>query len=269
VTTSYTYDAYGNATSSTAGDTNPVRYTGRESGPGLPDGLQGNRSRYYSPRLHRFISQDPLRFGGGDTNLYAYAAGDPVDFTDPFGETILAGCLIGAAIDVGIGLMSAGRKYTLEDLGRDALQGCVTGAIFSMVPLAIGALGTLRTGGRVAAGVAAADAGAAAARSGGYIERLVIGRTKDLTASGALRPGEYTLLPKLSPNLGCPKANWTRNSSVLRDQLRKGVKRIRDASPGDTRGQFLNAERNVLRNRGWTHNEWSGEWLAPGTAPTP
>jgi hypothetical protein len=27
---------------------------------------------------------------------------------------------------------------------------------------------------------------------------------------------------------------------------------IRDASIGDTEGQFLNAERNLLRDRGWT-----------------
>jgi uncharacterized protein RhaS with RHS repeats len=35
--------------------------------------------------LQRFISEDPLAFGGGDTNFYAYAANDPVLNTDPTG----------------------------------------------------------------------------------------------------------------------------------------------------------------------------------------
>jgi hypothetical protein len=43
------------------------------------------RARYYAPYLMRFISPDPLGFGGGDTNLYRYVGNDPVDFTDPSG----------------------------------------------------------------------------------------------------------------------------------------------------------------------------------------
>ena len=35
--------------------------------------------------LGRFINEDSLGFLGGDENLYAYAAEDPVDFSDPSG----------------------------------------------------------------------------------------------------------------------------------------------------------------------------------------
>jgi hypothetical protein len=75
----------------------------------------------------------------------------------------------------------------------------------------------------------------------------VIGRVKDLQKLG---PGEKSLLDRL-PDLGSPKANWKQNSGVLRQEMNRGLP-IRDASVGDTGGQFLNAERNLLRDRGWT-----------------
>jgi hypothetical protein len=78
-------------------------------------------------------------------------------------------------------------------------------------------------------------------------EVTVIGRVKDLQKLG---PGEKSLLDRL-PDLGSPKANWQQNSGVLRQEMNRGLP-IRDASVGDTGGQFLNAERNLLRDRGWT-----------------
>lgn len=35
--------------------------------------------------MGRFISEDPLGFGGGDVNLFAYARNDPINKIDPFG----------------------------------------------------------------------------------------------------------------------------------------------------------------------------------------
>jgi hypothetical protein len=83
---------------------------------------------------------------------------------------------------------------------------------------------------------------AQAANTGG----TVIGRVKDLQKLGA---GEKSLLDQL-PDLGSPKANWHQNSGVLRQEMNRGLP-IRDASVGDTGGQFLNAERNLLQDRGW------------------
>ncbi len=77
--------------------------------------------------------------------------------------------------------------------------------------------------------------GAVAARG----TTTVIGRTKDLQN---LAKGERSLLDRLTPDLGGVKANWARNSGVLREEMRRGLP-IRDASPGDTAGPFLNAER--------------------------
>ena len=43
------------------------------------------RARYYDPSIGRFISEDPLEFGGGDVNLYAYVGNSPVSYIDPSG----------------------------------------------------------------------------------------------------------------------------------------------------------------------------------------
>ncbi|MFD0635741.1 hypothetical protein ACFQ9X_33505 [Catenulispora yoronensis] len=48
LTASFTYSPFGDVTAPT-GDTNPIRYTGLLSGPALPNGLQNNRDRFYSP----------------------------------------------------------------------------------------------------------------------------------------------------------------------------------------------------------------------------
>ncbi len=81
VQTQYTYDPFGNTTSTGAISANPIQYAGREND---STGLYFLRARYLSPGLGRFISEDPQGFGGG-VNVYAYAGNDPIDFTDPFG----------------------------------------------------------------------------------------------------------------------------------------------------------------------------------------
>ena len=43
------------------------------------------RARYYDPQIGRFISEDPIGFGGGGTNLYAYVGNDPVNKIDLMG----------------------------------------------------------------------------------------------------------------------------------------------------------------------------------------
>lgn len=82
VQTSYTYEPFGAATRTGQTDDNPTQYTGREND---GTGLLYYRARYYSPAMHRFISEDPARYDGGGPNFYSYVAGDPVNLTDPSG----------------------------------------------------------------------------------------------------------------------------------------------------------------------------------------
>ncbi|HZE69209.1 MAG TPA: RHS repeat-associated core domain-containing protein [Pyrinomonadaceae bacterium] len=135
VQTLYTYDAFGNTTSTGAPSSNTSQYTGREND---SSGLYYYRARYYSPTLQRFISEDPIGFAGGDVNLYAYVGNNPTSFSDPLGTNpFIAGagaaCLEGALINVGMDALFdtlAGRKITLSGIGRSALMGCATGLLF-------------------------------------------------------------------------------------------------------------------------------------------
>lgn len=90
VRTRYSYDAFGNTTMTGVPSTNPFQYTGREND---GNGLYYLRARYYSPQFQRFLSEDPIRFYGGDINLYAYALNSPATFNDPSG--LCPPCLAG------------------------------------------------------------------------------------------------------------------------------------------------------------------------------
>jgi hypothetical protein len=42
------------------------------------------RNRYYDPATGKFTQEDPIGLAGG-LNLYGFAGGDPINFSDPFG----------------------------------------------------------------------------------------------------------------------------------------------------------------------------------------
>jgi RHS repeat-associated protein len=82
VTTEYTYEPFGGISVTGAASSNDLQYTGREHD---GTGLYYYRARYYHPQFQRFISEDPIGFGGGDVNLYAYVGNSPIDLYDPLG----------------------------------------------------------------------------------------------------------------------------------------------------------------------------------------
>jgi len=82
VQTQYTYEPFGAVTPTGPTSGNPFQYTGREHD---GTGLYSYRARYYSPRLHRFLGEDPHRFSTGDMNFYSYTANNPVNLVDPLG----------------------------------------------------------------------------------------------------------------------------------------------------------------------------------------
>jgi RHS repeat-associated protein len=136
VTTTYTYGPFG-ATTINGASTNPVQFTGREN-----DGhdLYYYRARYYQPSHGRFLSEDPLGFGGGDPNFYAYVFNNPINYSDPSGEIIpplLLLCLRGAgqsiAQDIGASVIS-GRKIQI-DWGEAGIS-CLTGGLNKVAKVA-------------------------------------------------------------------------------------------------------------------------------------
>ena len=58
------------------------------------------RARQYDPATGRFTQEDPIGLAGG-MNLYGFAAGDPVNFSDPFGLCAWTECIAQALADWG------------------------------------------------------------------------------------------------------------------------------------------------------------------------
>lgn len=82
LTNSYTYDSFGIQTNTAGAFFNPFRYTGREWD--SETGLYYYRARYYDPSRGRFLSEDPIGWGGGQ-NPYSYVGNRPMAFVDPEG----------------------------------------------------------------------------------------------------------------------------------------------------------------------------------------
>ncbi len=83
VDTIYSYEPFGESSEAGEPSDNPFQFTGRDDD---GTGLMYYRARYYSPALARFISADPAGFEGSGPNLYWYAYGNPLSYTDPSGE---------------------------------------------------------------------------------------------------------------------------------------------------------------------------------------
>ena len=117
------YDAFGNLTTSTDPSLSlRVSYAGYQYDGAT--GLYYDRARFYDPRTGRFISQDPLSFQGGDSNVSRYADNSPVNATDPTGEIIPVLIIGGVALVTGLvayyKLNQAADQYNAasEALGR-------------------------------------------------------------------------------------------------------------------------------------------------------
>jgi len=77
------YDEFGNVINDTNPGFQPFGFAG-----GLYD--QDTKfvrfgARDYNPAIGRWTAKDPVRFAGGDTNLYGYVLDDPVNLVDPAG----------------------------------------------------------------------------------------------------------------------------------------------------------------------------------------
>jgi RHS repeat-associated protein len=70
-------------------------------------------ARDYDAETGRWTAKDPIGFSGGDTNLYGYVLGDPVNFVDPTGKIIW--------------IALAGSLVTAEGLANAALLGAAIG----------------------------------------------------------------------------------------------------------------------------------------------
>lgn len=108
----YTYDSYGNTTTS-ATVVNPFRYTAREFD--QETGIYYYRMRYYDWNSGRFVSEDPSAFDLKWPNLYLYVKNRPTGLIDPFG---LSPQVLGPFICTWCGEFSAGAAWMWEGYWR-------------------------------------------------------------------------------------------------------------------------------------------------------
>jgi RHS repeat-associated protein len=108
------------------------------------------RNRYYDPTQGRFTQEDPVGLAGG-LNAYGFAAGDPINYSDPFGlcphdlqpgtrdailcswieaTLVAAGTDIGASIGGGAGLLTGPGAVVASPAG--ALVGAGVGATLGL-----------------------------------------------------------------------------------------------------------------------------------------
>jgi RHS repeat-associated protein len=83
-------------------------------------GLLYRRNRYYNPQTGRFTQEDPIGLAGG-LNLYGFAGGNPVTYSDPFGLKV---CYQGTASEIR-GLRSATERATGASITLDA-NNCIS-----------------------------------------------------------------------------------------------------------------------------------------------
>jgi len=77
------YTAFGKAELTASGVENNLRFPGQYYD--AETGLHYNYHRYYDPSTGRYVTADPIGLRGGDANLFAYVANDPINWLDPFG----------------------------------------------------------------------------------------------------------------------------------------------------------------------------------------
>jgi len=125
-----TYDTFGNILS----DSNeafkiPFGFAG-----GLQDsdsGLVRFGYRDYDPFTGKWTAKDPIGFDGGDSNLYGYVLGDPVNFVDPEGLILIAAPFIPALIELaGYAGLGAATTYAVSEAYNNSAVNLATGDDF-------------------------------------------------------------------------------------------------------------------------------------------
>ncbi len=81
----YSYTPFGIITNEVVNVQQPFKFVGQHGVMMESNGLYYMRARYYDPEIGRFISEDPIGFEGGETNLFAYVGNNPILLIDPSG----------------------------------------------------------------------------------------------------------------------------------------------------------------------------------------
>ena len=89
------------------------------------------KARYYDPVAGRWLSEDPLGFGGGDANLYRYVGNSPTNGTDPSGLLVPGTAVATTASGAALGAVVGGVGYVVwaRMTGQEMTSGGFLGAV--------------------------------------------------------------------------------------------------------------------------------------------
>jgi RHS repeat-associated protein len=154
ITDRYAYDPFGLIVARDGDTANPYTYDGRDGVVDDGNGLYFMRTRYYEPRLMRFVSRDGVVLGSvTDTqslNRYAYVLNNPIHAVDPdgrwFGIDDLIMSIGGAVVNVAAQFVTdliTGQWSGWEDYTGAAIGGAVWGEtlLYTASPVLAGAAG--------------------------------------------------------------------------------------------------------------------------------
>lgn len=198
----YTYEPFGNTTSTGPASTNPFQFTGREND---ATGFYFYRARYYSPALERFIGEDLIEFAGG-FNLYVYAYSDPTRYRDPLGTDPVIGVTVGAiagTLQGALGAALAGGDT--KDIIVSAIVGGVVGAGVGFLDPSLGVATLAVIGG--GAGALGDVAGQLIAGAGTKCKPFNIGSTVGAALGGAVAGAGGTALSLAAAGTGLSELN--------------------------------------------------------------
>lgn len=102
IQSSFSYEPFGQTTTSSSF---PFQFTGRMPVSSTTDYY---RARFYSSQTGRFVSEDPIGFHGGDSNLYRYVGNAPTRLRDPLGLQTTVVTSTGTPVNV------SGTSYTVN-----------------------------------------------------------------------------------------------------------------------------------------------------------
>lgn len=211
------YDPYGAITTDTNPGFQPFAYAG-----GLYDtdtGLVRFGARDYDPQTGRWTAKDPIDFAGGDTNLYGYVHGDPINLIDP------SGLIVDTIADVGF--IAYDLYQFARGCGNVAALGADVGA--ALIPFVTGA----------GLGVRGAQSAAKAGFTAPKVAR---------TASGEVTNGTYTVsrVPQARHTTGSTTSG--KSQFLFRIDADQAV--LDAAAYADEAGLWVNNKAKVLVENG-------------------
>jgi RHS repeat-associated protein len=261
VVAAYRYAPFGELLAKTGSLTQPFGFSTKRYD--KQTGLIHYQYRPYAPEIGRWLTRDPLGETGG-MNLYAFVGNNPVNWVDPWG-LYRSHWLLRALVP---GQVAWDRAITAVENGDPLGAGLNAMAMIAEQALFVWTLGEASALVQASASVLPTSADLASEMCSDGGGNYVIGRTADLAQPGTLKPGEMTLEPMIEAvkridGSYVPRPTVKSNLRALRIAMSKGLP-IRDISPKDKNGSYLNMERIFLESRGWKPRVINGEtWYFP------